>query len=284
MQSARAGGCPFQLTSADVLSEWADTAPDLPLAGLIFHLSRCGSTLVSRMLGALSANRVLSEPDPLKTVLDTTTHPPETSDGQRIAWLRGFVHASAARRFPDEQRLLIKFDPWHTLDLATIRAAFPGVPTVFIYREPVEILASLSDNIASTFAPTPGGAEKIGLTYPEALTASIEEYCARVLGRIAEAATAASEHDPLWRLVNYTQLPDAVETEIAPHFGLVLDEEARAAMRAVTPFHAKAQGRVVFQADSARKQSDADSELRDLARHWVDPAYARLEELRCGQR
>ena len=37
--------------------------------GLIFHLSRCGSTFITQMLGTLEARRVLSEPDPINVVL-----------------------------------------------------------------------------------------------------------------------------------------------------------------------------------------------------------------------
>src|SRR5690348_15298359 len=44
-------------------------APELRPAGLIFHMSRCGSTLVSRMLAALAQNVVLSEPGPLDQIL-----------------------------------------------------------------------------------------------------------------------------------------------------------------------------------------------------------------------
>ncbi|HZY58394.1 MAG TPA: hypothetical protein VFE56_01445, partial [Candidatus Binataceae bacterium] len=42
---------------------------ELRPAGLIFHMSRCGSTLASRMLAALPRNVVLSEPVPLDQVL-----------------------------------------------------------------------------------------------------------------------------------------------------------------------------------------------------------------------
>ena len=47
------------------------TAPDpLPVpAGLVFHLSRCGSTLVSGCLSTLDDTTVLSEPPPMTEVL-----------------------------------------------------------------------------------------------------------------------------------------------------------------------------------------------------------------------
>src|ERR1043166_8410879 len=64
---------PFNLlfSQRTPLSEIAASAgaPELRLAGLIFHMSRCGSTVVSQMLAALAQNVVLSEPAPLDQIL-----------------------------------------------------------------------------------------------------------------------------------------------------------------------------------------------------------------------
>jgi hypothetical protein len=277
---ARAGGCAACLTPADVLAEFASDTPDLPLAGIIFHLSRCGSTLVSRMLAALPENVVLSEPEFPATLLHAQGWPALAGPGERIRFLRAWVHAQGVRRFPEERRLFIKLEPWLMLDFDLIRAAFPGVPWVFIYRDPVEIMVSQSDNIAAMLMPDPAGAARIGLPFIEALSMTHEEYCARVLGRIAEAAIAAALADPAaGRLVSYPQLPGAVETVIAPWFGLALDETATGVMRQTARFYAKAPGKIVFQEDSAGKQRTADKELRELADRWIGPAHARLEEL-----
>ncbi len=46
-----------------------DGEPSLEPAGIIFHLSRCGSTLVSRLLGTLPGVVVLAEPGPLNSIL-----------------------------------------------------------------------------------------------------------------------------------------------------------------------------------------------------------------------
>src|SRR5580693_7060641 len=46
-----------------------DGGPSLEPAGMIFHLSRCGSTLVSRLLGTLPGVVVVNEPAPLNTLL-----------------------------------------------------------------------------------------------------------------------------------------------------------------------------------------------------------------------
>ena len=284
VRDARDRNFPRWETPAEVLSELAQTSPDLPLSGLIFHLTRCGSTLVTQMLAALTANVVLSEPEPIDEILrsDRWLRPADSST--RTGWLSGLVHAWGVRRFPEERRLFLKLDPWHVLDLATIRAAYPGVPTVFLYRDPVEILVSQSDNMAGTLFSGDNGPARLGLTPADAAGMTADEYCARVLGTVAEAMATAAENDPGITLVAYPELPLAVETIIAPLFGLTPTDEDAQQMRQTARFHAKAPGQQVFREDSARKQGDADEEQRALAARWIGPAYARLEALRAARR
>ncbi len=55
--------CTTPLSALDVFADVP--APD----GLIFHMSRCGSTLVAQMLGSLPASIAVSEPPPLDTLI-----------------------------------------------------------------------------------------------------------------------------------------------------------------------------------------------------------------------
>src|SRR5262252_3155903 len=55
MTLERAMGSPFRLlfprwTGIETLEERASTHPGIPPSGFIFHISRCGSTLISQML------------------------------------------------------------------------------------------------------------------------------------------------------------------------------------------------------------------------------------------
>src|SRR6185312_2160384 len=66
-----AGGTPpprLLRTGFDALDA-LDAAPSLEPTALIFHLSRCGSTLLSRLLATLPATLVIAEPRPLNTLL-----------------------------------------------------------------------------------------------------------------------------------------------------------------------------------------------------------------------
>src|SRR5215208_1425097 len=65
---------PFNLlfrhqTPIETLGQRHESHPGLPPAGFIFHLSRCGSTLITQMLAALAKNVVISEAAPIDSVL-----------------------------------------------------------------------------------------------------------------------------------------------------------------------------------------------------------------------
>jgi hypothetical protein len=66
-------------------------------AGMIFHLSRCGSTLVSRLLGTLPGVVVVSEPAQLKALLGLA--PDEIEDATLIKLVR-LVIGALGHSFP----------------------------------------------------------------------------------------------------------------------------------------------------------------------------------------
>jgi hypothetical protein len=252
---------------------------ELRPAGLIFHMSRCGSTLVSRMLAALPENVVLSEPDPLDQVLRVRSRAPGVTEAQLVALLRGMTAALGRRRHAQERDLFVKLEGWHMLQFGLIRRAFPDVPWIFLYRDPLEVLASLERLRPRQMVPGGIDAGLLGLDPAGAAGLSHAAYGARVLERICAAALAHCADGG--RLIAYRQLPDAVLDEVLGHFGLRYGAEARARMREVARFHAKRPD-VVYADDSERKRCDADEETRALAR-LLAPLHAQLETVRFAQ-
>src|SRR6185369_5327085 len=121
--------------------------------GFIFHMSRCGSTLVSRMLGSLPRSIVLSEAGPIDSVLRAGFRAPSLAEAEHVSWLRGMVSALGQRRAPDDNRLFIKFDSWSIVYLGLIERAFPEVPWLFVYRDPVEVMVSQMLRRGAHFVP-----------------------------------------------------------------------------------------------------------------------------------
>ncbi len=197
-------------------------------------MSRCGSTLVAQLLAALPQNIVISEAGPVDAVLRANWHDPSITSAQRIAWLRALLSVYARPR-NGEQHFYVKFDSWHTLELPLIQAAFPDVPWIFLYRDPVQVLVSHQRQRGSQMVPGLLPPQWLGLEPAVAgRSGSLDEYGARVLQRVCHAAL---QHlNARARLINYQQLPAAVWTELAVHFGTgytAADRRRHAGSRAV---------------------------------------------------
>jgi hypothetical protein len=275
---------PFNLlfrrqTPVEVLADWQAVRPGLLPTGLLFHTSRCGSTLVSQMLAALPQNVVLSEAGPLDGALRAHLRAPGVTDEQRIAWLRGIVSALGQPRNPGEKHLFIKLDSWHTLELPLLLRAFPGVPWIFLYRDPVEVLVSHLRQRGAQMVPAVLDPASIGLDLAAAHRMVAEEYIAHVLARICETALYAQEQTGRGLLVNYSQLPAAAVAEVAAFFGMAWSAEERERMLGPAQFNAKNPS-LFFAPDSAEKKQQATDRMRQAVDVRVRPAYDRLEVLR----
>ena len=259
------------------LSALAATVGDDPAVpdGFIFHLSRCGSTLVSQMLAADPRNTVLSEALPIESIVQLAESNPGVPIEERLRLLRAIVGALGRDRIGSRRHFVVKLDSWHVFALPLFRLAFPNTPWVFLYRDPVEILVSHArmpgmQTVAGVLPHDPYG-------IPDGATMPIEEYSARALGRTAEAAV---EHFALGggMVINYAALPQAVEDRILPHFGIIPDAAERAAMAAAAGRDAKAP-QEAFSSDGEEKRREASPKIHSAAVHLEEP-YRRLEALR----
>jgi hypothetical protein len=236
--------------------------------GFVFHQSRCGSTLVARMLGALPRSRSVSEPPPVDSVLQLGVAAGWAME-RRSAALRAMISAYGRRDGP----FFVKLDSWHTLALPLFRAAFPKVPWIFLYRDPIEILVSQIRQRGPQTVPQLMPPAFYGLE--AAPDDPAEDYCARVLERIASAAL---EHREGGLAVDYSELPAAVAERILPHFGVRADGEA---MAAAARRDAKDPNRV-FRPDSAEKRTAASDSVKAAAAAHLDPVYSALEAWRAA--
>jgi len=269
---------PFNLvfrhqTSLDALLDWQTLSPGLEPSGFIFHMSRCGSTLVAQMLAALPEHIVISEAPPLDAILRMDVR--GASDEQRINWLRGWMSAVGQPR-NGEKHLFVKFDAWHTFDIPILRRAFPHTPWIFLHRNPVEVMASVLKDPGARLIPGLPGNEVPSIDPVTAVNMPQAEYCARALAAVCKAGLEhlkPSDGKP----IDYADLPAAFYSQIAPLYHLNLASGDIEKMHAVTAFHAKTP-RSVFEPDSQVKQQEVTTETRELCAHLLDPLYAQLKQ------
>ncbi|MFP5260735.1 MAG: sulfotransferase family protein [Blastocatellia bacterium] len=268
-------------TPMDALGRYYEERPGLAPTGFIFHLSRCGSTLISQMLAALPRNVVISEAPPVDAVLRANQGGRDVTDATRADWLRWMISALGQPRSGEEKHLFIKFDSWSLLSMRIIRQAFPDVPWVFAYRDPVEVLVSQIMRRGGHMVPGVLEPELLGMDYSSILQMRPAEYCARVL---AQVCAAALEHrdggEPMF--INYRQLPEVVWSSLLDFFRVDHTAADIDRMRRVSQFNAKNPS-LEFVDDAASKHSAAGPELRDAAGEWVMPLYERLEAARLSR-
>ena len=270
---------PFNLlfrhqTDLEFLGELHDLSKGVKPTGFIFHLSRCGSTLVSQMLAALERNIVISEAPPIDFVLRAR----DFDEERRVEWLRWLVNALGQKRNEAETNLYIKFDSWNAVDLALIRRAFPEVPWIFLYRNPVEIIVSQMRQRGAQMIPGLVGNLLPEPDLEESLRIPAEEYCARVLAMVCRSVLEPLKNGA-GLPVNYEQLPAAALDLIPAHFGVRLTAPEIEKMSAATEFNAK-NPRLNFTGDSDAKRKEASAEALAAAKKFVDPFYEEFEIIR----
>ena len=274
---------PFNLlfrhqTPIEMLHQRYETHPGIKPTGFIFHMSRSGSTLVSRMLASLSQNIVISEARPIDATLQAHFKSAEVSEQDRIAWLRWMVSALGQQRLGGENHFFIKFSGWHVLELPLIRKACPDVPWIFLYRDPIDVLVSEMEQ-RGQMIPDVLHPSLFGSDAPLVIAMAPEEYSAVVLAAICHAALVERDNGGL--LINYRQLPDAVWSSISEFFSVRWTEVEQERMKNVTRIHSKTPAGV-FQQDSAGKREKATEQVREAARRWLYPTYEKLESARLG--
>ncbi len=263
---------PLVRTGLDALLA-LDSEPSLEPAGMIFHLSRCGSTLVSRLLATLPGVVVIAEPSPLNALLGLD---PDRVDGPTLVRLvRLLVRALGRCRHGDERQLMLKCTSWNIRRREILAAAFPETPWVWVQRDPAQVMASLLANPPGWLglgATPPRTARLFGLD-PAAVPASGRvEFAARALGAMLWSAAT----DPDRRLcVDYADLPAAIWQRVAPHFVIETDAAAIERMTDESRFYSKDAAPREFSGDARERRPMTDA-IREAAERFAEPGYRAL--------
>lgn len=262
-------------TSIQALLDWQAASPGLLPTALIFHASRCGSTLMAQMLAALDDNIVLSEPPPLDNLLRAHRLDPQVAPRQP-AWLAALLSAYGQRRQGSEQRLFIKLDAWNVFEAPLLLSLYPEVPRVFLYRDPLEIVVSQLRQPGMHRVPGLLGSSALDLPAEEALRMTPAEYTSRTVGSILQKGLELCQrHGAI--AVNYQELPEACWGRLASM--LAVGDAHLPQLRESAGFDAK-QPSQSFHPDSQSKREAADQNLREAVEYWAGEAYRALEKWR----
>lgn len=280
---ARPGAPPPRQTGlAALIAEARDAAGAdaslAPPAGFVFHMSRCGSTLVSSSLACEPSALVLGEPNPLGDYFEIAQALPPAERGIVLRALLILL----GRRRAEERVFVIKAMSQLAVFLPFLLRAVPEARWIFVYRDPLEVLVSLTAGesfVTGLHARPKLAALWSGIPAAEVAALPPTDFAARMLARICATAAEAGEREPArLRALAYPWPPEAIIERAAPLFGIEMSAVAQQKARDLARRDAKDPARA-FREDGAAKRARADDSLRRAAARWLEPEVARLRAL-----
>lgn len=226
------------VSSLDFLSDAAQHFPSIPPDAFIFHVSRCGSTLLSQMLSTRTDKYIaVSEPPLLDDILRLRYKIPEIPEAEIEQAFCAGISALGRKRLGTEQHFVIKTDAWHLFFYPVIRRLYPDTPFIMLYRNPEEVYYSHQKQ--SGYHTVPGHLE------PEMTGVAINEdeyglpWFAAVLGRYFETMADIADIDNQSVLLNYNQGITGMIAVLEQVLGEPFPEAVLTGMLERSKFHAK---------------------------------------------
>jgi ribosomal peptide maturation radical SAM protein 1 len=218
-----------------------------PPAGFVFHVGRCGSTLLARMLAVPDNHVVVKESSTVSLLLYDAANAAKSDDSRQddaARLLAAIVPLLARGAAASPSRLFLKLMSWDILMVATLRRVFPTTPAVFLYRDAHAVVASLLEVSGLIDLPpdSPGALQRAQLLEQMGVPPDASE--AAAYAHVWRATVQAALDLPAdWLLtLDYADLaarPEQSLARVLAHFGLPPGPEMLAAMGSVAPFYSK---------------------------------------------
>jgi hypothetical protein len=251
-------------------------------SGFIFHISRCGSTVLSKALARLPHHVVISESNPhnkIWQILKGRDLERREFTDENLTCYKNLVLAMGRQRTTSQHTYFVKFTSWNVLFLDFITAVFPDVPSIFIYRDPAEVMVSVLNADAGYLRGknTTFGAFMTGHTVEETQSMSQVVYLEKVFIRFFSAAL--NRCCPNLHYLNYDDLNLQNFETILETFDCTVCPDQVALMREQFNFYSKDDsGLTPFIPDRAEKQKQITPEIRNCAEGELGELYQQLEQ------
>lgn len=226
-------------SAAELLPIWAGALPFVPPSALIFHVSRCGSTLLAQLLGLRAQSIVLAE----APFFDALLRLPYQADGMNaeavIPLLSAAIQFYGQQRRGDEQHLFIKTDSWHLCFYRQWRAMYPAIPFLLLYRSPDEVIRSQRRQRGMQSVQGVVEPALFGFDAQVIDNLSLDDYMVLVLERYFTILLQIADQDPNCLLLNYEEPVLDMMNKIAELTGIPYMAADWRKMEARSFYHAK---------------------------------------------
>ncbi len=253
------------------------------IAGFIYHPSRCGSTLMCRLLNQLDKVRVVSEPRILPQLIIKTFHS-KNNLAVNPEILKTLIAGLMITKNPTLKSGFIKLNSWSIELLPLISLIYKEIPWVYICRNPIEILVSNLKN--------PSKKNKLRTKEPQLLAKLFELSVSTILDmpmeefhslflkrnmKVASDELSTGNNNGL--VVNYSKIKSEFYSKILPHFSINANSTESEKISNTGKLYSKSNNPVLFKEDSREKRAEADKYLIDLVdSHKLDKAFSVIQQ------
>jgi len=249
--------------------------------GFIFHMGRCGSTVLSKALARSPHDLVISEAPPHYLIwkfLQGDWLKPLDYSQENFTIYRNLILAMGRRRLSDQLAHFIKYTTYNILLIEFIHAVFPDVPCLFLYRDPAEVMVSYLRKGTGwfRFKNAELGAFTTGCSIEETRAMNQMAFIEKFLIRFISAALNASVED--LHFLNYDQLTPRNFEAILNVFNYTISPDQVALMRRQFNFYSRDDSdNTLFVPDKDAKQSEITTEIRGCVEEELTSLYDQLE-------
>ena len=228
------------VSTLESIVAFSENLPSVTPTAFIFHLSRCGSTLLSQLLSLDNQSIILAEPPILDEVLrEIAFNNPEILEERSDEILKAVVKFLGQKRTGEEQNFFIKLDSWHIFYYEKLRRLYPETPFIFSFRRPDEVIRSQLQETGMHAAPGVIQPELFGFTLAEVLEVERPVYIAKVLEKYFECYLKIIQNDKNTLFINYAEGILTSLDKIEQFLNLKIEPAVKQKMIERTQFHSK---------------------------------------------
>lgn len=193
---------PFKVVSTvENLIEWSGELTSVELKSLVFHVSRCGSTMLSQSLASSPENIMVSE----APIIDQILRSELFSVDKKSLLIKSVIKLLGQERFQEQQHLIIKLDAWHIFKASYLRSIFPEIPFALLYRNPTEVLKSHQKMMGMHMVPNLLPSIIFGISAKEINEISFEQYGGLVVEKYFQGFLDFYKRDQNVVMLNYNE-------------------------------------------------------------------------------
>ncbi len=245
--------------------------------GFIFHMSRCGSTLVSQMLAANSRFFVLSEPTIINAILDPAL---DVSDNLRKSLLVAAMKSLVMCMPTQSELMFVKFRSWNTLFLETILTSFPSVPWMFVHRQGTEVFQSVLQKPPGWLRSKRRYSSHFSkiLAIPQSRIEQMDqqEYVARLLASFCDIAYKHQSSHSVF--LEYPDIKNNFIALLEKLWHIKLNKDEIDNIHRTTKIYSKDTSKSIeFKSDTETKKSMATDKQVKLVEEFIEPIRVKLK-------